>query len=183
MLILTSLLPLSLLLSTPTHSLPTLAVTNINDDDDNLITESWLIPRLDMHFMSSHTDEPGTRHFPSSIDFDIVIPVQPAAEDHKHRSTGDGPAPVSAFGPASKTVTCSTTFASGTLPEEDTACTGEGLGEFEHVVFGMRPFSELGVRRAEISFVLDVWRVVVRGGPEDEDGNSTGYVTLLLSCS
>lgn len=171
MAIISSLRPLSFLLATTLHSLPTIAVSNINNRDDNIMTEQWLIPRLDMHFMSSSTDEPGTASFLSSIDFDIVLPIRQGPFDSNKPST-------SVSGPANKTITCTTMFASGTLPEEDMLCTGDGLGENEYVVFGMREFSELGARRVEISFVLEVWRVLMSGG---DDGNSNIKTTTILN--
>lgn len=145
------------------HGLPAYTLRN----DDELLTETWHIPRLDMHFMGSNTGIPGngpwpvSAQFPSSIDFDIVVPNRTFVRENR-ASMG--------FELDNITVTCGTTFLNGTLPTSDTVCTGDGLGDTEAVVFSMRPFTELGVRRPEISFTLDILRIIGPGAGEKDAG-------------
>jgi hypothetical protein len=119
------------------------------------LSESWLIPRLDMHYMMADSGLPiawpDWAKFDSSIDFDISLP--------------------------SGTVNCQANWPNGTLPEGEWACSrsGEvkgpkrvegtedevgvqqwrGIGKGE-VRFTMTRWLGLGERRPEMSFGLSV---------------------------
>lgn len=69
---------------------------------------------------------------------------------------------------------CKGDWVNGTLPERMVGCSfagagkrelkegdGDGAGEGESVFFGMTPYTALGSRRAELSFVLEIVRVRV----------------------
>lgn len=146
------LLPL-LLLSPLSSALP----TSLNARDAGT-TESWHIPRLQTHMMSSSTGLPGpgtwpvSAQFNSSIDFDILVPDS-SEEVGKMMQ-----------------VNCKASWLNGTLPEGMVGCGSgvvvgeagetvgeEGMGEGE-VQFGMQIYEGLGARRPELSFLLSISR-------------------------
>jgi hypothetical protein len=126
-----------------THTLPTPSLA---------ISESWLIPRLDMHYMMADSGLPITwpdwAKFDSSIDFDVNLP--------------------------SGVHNCQASWPNGTLPEGEYACVkaGEQRGmrrigiqgeerewgnmQDGEVRFRMTKWWGLGDRRPEMSFGLGV---------------------------
>ncbi|KAH7398923.1 hypothetical protein DE146DRAFT_655921 [Phaeosphaeria sp. MPI-PUGE-AT-0046c] len=125
-----------------TCALPTSTKTTKRQNEDKPITELWTIPRLDMHIMSVHTGFPGDEWLPgttfdSTIDFDILMP--------NHTS----PTPSSTI-----IINCSTSFANGTLPSGPISCTSPSSTEV--VLFELYTYTDLGPRRPEMSFWLDV---------------------------
>lgn len=127
---------------------------------------------MSLHMMMRHTGLPGPGDWPegtrynSSVEFDIDLP---AGRDELVRWT------------------CRAEFANGTLPAGFEGCgradvegegeaervaeadwKGNGNGEreeegVERVQFRMARYTALGNRRAELSFVLEVFRVVRAG--------------------
>lgn len=99
-------------------------------------TEQWSVPRLDMKMMTRFTGLPGQNpwpesiKFPSTIDFDINMPGDQKAY-------------------------CLAEWANGTLPDDLRSCEG---GESE-IGFRMKDYTDLGPRRRELSFILQVFRV------------------------
>ncbi|KAH5305196.1 hypothetical protein HBI23_182400 [Parastagonospora nodorum] len=124
-----SLLPLS-------HSHPT-TTNGIGPE------ETWTIPRLDMHMMSSNTGLPGntwppSAHFNSTISFDVTMPV--------HNLTFPS-------NPSNNiTTTCTASFANGTLPSGRNFCNPPGPTEI--LWFEMSTIDGLGPRRPELAFSL-----------------------------
>lgn len=90
---------------------------------------------MELHMMTRHSGLPGggdwpeNAKYPSTIDFDI----------HMRNHIAH----------------CHTKFANGTLPDDLAACSGEG----GRVRFRMSEYTELGPRRKELAFVLQVFRV------------------------
>jgi hypothetical protein len=111
--------------------------------------EQWRIPRLNMHMMSVHTGLPGDTWFPgtqfnSTIDFDLTFP------SHVSQNTS-GPS-------ALITATCFASFPNGTLPVGRTYCTSPSLTET--IFFELYAYTDLGPRRPELSFWLEVTSAV-----------------------
>jgi hypothetical protein len=107
--------------------------------------EQWRIPRLNMHMMSVHTGLPGDTWFPgtqfnSTIDFDITLP--------SHTSSNA----------STITTNCFASFPNGTLPLGRTYCTPASPSET--VFFELYAYTDLGPRRPELSFWLDVTSAV-----------------------
>lgn len=125
-----------------THSLPTnIDVTKRQEP----LLETWSIPRLDMHMMSIHTGLPGDTWLPgtlfnSTIDFDVLIP------DHT--------LPPNTTTPRTITSNCKASFLNGTLPSGRTYCTPPSTTEV--LFFEMYAYTDLGPRRPELSFMLDL---------------------------
>jgi hypothetical protein len=95
--------------------------------------------------MSIHTGLPGDTWFPdkqfdSTIDFDILIPTHTLPQN------------TSAFQP--NTTTCHASFPNGTLPLGRTYCTSASTTQA--VYFELSSYTDLGLRRPELSFWLEV---------------------------
>ncbi|RAR01527.1 hypothetical protein DDE82_006406 [Stemphylium lycopersici] len=167
------LLPL-LLLSPLSSALP----TSLNARDAGT-TESWHIPRLQTHMMSSSTGLPGpgtwpvSAQFNSSIDFDILVPDS-SEEVGKMMQ-----------------VNCKASWLNGTLPEGMVGCGSgvvvgeagetvgeEGMGDGE-VQFGMQIYEGLGARRPELSFLLSVSRN--KGGVDSPSVALQGQVPITAN--
>jgi len=141
----TPFIPFLPLLISLTTALPTDLHHPLDARDTSLAAEqTWHIPRLDMHMMSTSTGIPGNGPWPesskfdSTIDFDVLVPEE---------------APL----PASKW-NCKGTMKNGTIIEDVVGCVDEsgGVGD---VSFGMTGYEAVGERRAELSFWLWVYRV------------------------
>ncbi|KAF3008699.1 hypothetical protein E8E13_009484 [Curvularia kusanoi] len=129
-------------------------------------TENWRISSMQLHMMTRYSGLPGDGEwsggysFPSTIDFDVKMPGQ--------------------------NVHCHTEFTNGTLPDDLAACSGEG----DRVKFAMRPYDALGPRRAELSFVLQLFREgrgaggqqTITGGEVAVTANNPTEPTSYLSC-
>ncbi|CAI9635774.1 unnamed protein product [Alternaria burnsii] len=105
-------------------------------------TETWQIPRLDMHMMSIGTGIPGNPPWPedskfkSTIDFDVMVPAATGLAKWN----------------------CQGAMANGTITDRLIDCVryeedGEG-----GLMFGMQKYDGLGERRAELSFSLWLYR-------------------------
>ncbi|KAI4680530.1 hypothetical protein J4E81_010211 [Alternaria sp. BMP 2799] len=147
----TTFLPLLISLTT---ALPAILPHPLHARDTSLAAEqTWHIPRLDMHMMSTSTGIPGNGPWPegskfdSTIDFDVLVPEE---------------APL----PASKW-NCKGTMKNGTIIEDVVSCV-DGKGGVGDVSFGMTEYEAVGERRAELSFWLWVYRV-----GEGSDGRAT----------
>ncbi|KAH6618910.1 hypothetical protein C7974DRAFT_401122 [Boeremia exigua] len=98
--------------------------------------EIWHIPTMELHMMTRHSGLPGgggwpeSTKFPSTMDFDIIMP--------NNQSTH-----------------CYIEFANGTLPSDPAVCTGE----MSKVIFRLSEYAALGPRRKELSFVLEVFKL------------------------
>ncbi|KAF1851831.1 uncharacterized protein K460DRAFT_373745 [Cucurbitaria berberidis CBS 394.84] len=136
-----SLVALVSALPTTTHS--------ASASNGSVLAEQWLIPRLHMHIMSDGTGIPGNPPWPdgmrfnSTIDFDVLMLNYTVNED------GSAPAPLA--------LTCQASWRNGTLPDMYEGCTGSPADEM--VAFRMGEYTDLGDRRPELSFVLDMVRV------------------------
>lgn len=115
-----------------------------------LATETWHIPRLNMHMMTSGTGIPGNPPWPdeskfnSTIDFDVLIPA--AAGSQKWNCRG--------------------AMVNGTIIQGLAECLRGGEGVEGGLMFGMQKYDAPGERRAELSFELWLSR--------------TGYACLRL---
>ena len=133
------------LLISLTTALPTIPHNPLHSRDISLAAaQTWHIPRLDMHMMSTSTGIPGNGPWPesskfdSTIDFDVLVPEE---------------APL----PASKW-NCQGTMMNGMIIEDVVGCV-DGMGDVGDVSFGMTGYEAVGERRAELSFWLWVYRV------------------------
>lgn len=121
------------ILTTPMFALPASESPSLASRAD---TETWSIPNMELHMMTRHSGLPGDgawpeyTKYPSTIDFDINMPNN-------------------------RILHCHNSFVNGTLPDDLAACSGEG----DRVRFRMVEYTELGPRRKELSFVLEVFRV------------------------
>ncbi|KAF1945151.1 hypothetical protein EJ02DRAFT_369892 [Clathrospora elynae] len=157
--------------------------------------ESWHIPRLTMHMMSSSTGIPGNPPWPanarfnSTIDFDVLIPDRTVAQPANN--SGQWPSP------GTLKVNCQAQWENGTLPASTMSCIPVVLGQAgpgdsqTSVQFGMSEYegSGVGVSRPEMSFLLHLLR---SDGVEDDDmqgevaitantpSNPSSYLTCLL---
>jgi hypothetical protein len=112
-------------------------------------TEQWRVPRLSMHMMSEHTGLPGDTWFPdkqfnSTINFDVIMP------DHT--------LPQNTTTPKNVTTNCQASFPNGTLPLGRTYCTP--ISDAEVVFFELYNYTDLGSRRPELSFWLEITSAV-----------------------
>ena len=125
------------LLSPPASALP-----NTLFALQTITTETWQIPRLDMHMMSIGTGIPGNPPWPedskfdSTIDFDVMVPAATGLAKWN----------------------CQGAMANSTITERLIDCVryeedGEG-----GLMFGMQKYDGLGERRAELSFSLWLYR-------------------------
>jgi len=128
-----------------TTALPTIPHDPLYARDTSLAAaETWHIPRLDMHMMSTSTGIPGNGPWPegskfdSTIDFDVLVPEE-------------APLPASTWN-------CKGTMKNGTIIEDVVGCV-DGKGDVGDVSFGMTGYKAVGERRAELSFWLWVYRV------------------------
>ncbi|CAO2651147.1 Nn.00g094440.m01.CDS01 [Neocucurbitaria sp. VM-36] len=141
-----------LFLSALISALP-IATDSPSAPNDDILAEQWLISRLDMHIMSEGTGIPGNPTWPesmrfnSTINFDVVVPDYTINEDGSSRDP--------------ESLNCQTSWENGTLPELLVECTG-GLPD-ETVWFEMREYTDLGDRRPELSFILDMGRISLEG--------------------
>ncbi|KAH6845885.1 hypothetical protein BKA58DRAFT_316440 [Alternaria rosae] len=131
--------------------------------------ETWHIPRLNMHMMSTSTGIPGSGPWPesskfdSTIDFDVVVPEEAPLGTSKWN--------------------CKGTMKNGTIIEDVVGCVNDqgGVGD---VSFGMTGYAALGERRPELSFWLWVHRVGILDGATAITANdpqeSSSYLTCLL---
>jgi hypothetical protein len=136
---LTHIIPTLLTFLHLTHALPT--TTNIKRES-TIANETWTIPRLDMHMMSTTTGLPGntwplSAYFNTTISFDILLPSHTSSPSNTTIST-----------------TCIASFPNGTLPTGLTYCLAPS--PTEALWFTMSPYTDLGPRRPELSFVLSL---------------------------
>jgi hypothetical protein len=124
--------------------------------------ETWQIPRLDMHMMTTGTGIPGNPPWPedskfnSTIDFDVLVPDYESVVGGTTGVTGQ------------EKWNCQGSMANGTLMEGVAGCIRDGEGE-GRLLFGMERYTELGERRPELSFSLWLFR--------------TRYICLCRWCS
>jgi hypothetical protein len=112
-----------------------------------------------MHMMSIHTGLPGDTWFPdkqfnSTIDFDILMPT--------HISTQNTSTPQPII-----TTTCHASFLNGTLPLGRSYCSTPASAT-DVMFFELSSYTDLGTRRAELSFWLEVTSMV-----GSKEGNTT----------
>lgn len=118
------------------------ALPNLLSIRQTTTTETWQIPRLDMHMMTVGTGIQGNPPWPedskfdSTIDFDVVIPA--ANEIAKWK--------------------CQGAMANGTIIERLTECASDEEGRGDSLMFAMAKYNELGERRPELSFSLWLYR-------------------------
>ena len=107
-----------------------------------ITTETWQIPRLDMHMMSIGTGIPGNPPWPedskfdSTIDFDVMVPAARGLVKWN----------------------CQGAMANGTITERLIDCVRSEEGGEGSLMFGMQKYNGLGERRAELSFSLWLYR-------------------------
>lgn len=152
---------LSLTLTLLTSSTAALPTSGHSSSEPAAKTETWRIPRLELHMMTRLSglpgggDWPASFQYPSTIDFDIVMPNNQSLHCHNE-------------------------FANGTLPVDSAPCAGEGT-----VGFRMAEYTELGPRRKELSFVLHVFRVengTLAAGEVAVTANDPNEPSSYLTC-
>ncbi|KAH7075579.1 hypothetical protein BKA63DRAFT_300978 [Paraphoma chrysanthemicola] len=124
------------------HTLPQ---PSLSTDEPLPYTERWLIPRMDLHFMSRDSGLPGGRWPPSAlfdttISFDLVLPWNHTV-----------PQSTSTF-----TTTCTVSWPNGTFPSIYTEFPCTSPSSSEKITFSLSPYIGLGDRKAELSFSLYV---------------------------
>ncbi|PSN69027.1 hypothetical protein BS50DRAFT_461578, partial [Corynespora cassiicola Philippines] len=134
---------------------------------------SWLIPRLEMHFMAPDTGLPGNPPWPAQARFDSTIDFDLDITEGKVRCRGAWP--------------------NGTLPTARMLCEDaqgrlleDRRAEWGKIEFGMESWTELGGnRRPEMAYTLSVYRAL--GGRQlvgsaNVSGNKIGEPTSYLTC-
>ncbi|KAF2873068.1 hypothetical protein BDV95DRAFT_368989 [Massariosphaeria phaeospora] len=164
-------LPILALLLTGALAAPASPLDPIPDPEPECPRARWLIPRLDVHFMSDKPGIPGMGDWPlgsgfnSTIDFDVQ------------------------FGNA--TAVCKGAWPKGKLDQGTYRCEivgADGTGE-EEVSFKMAGWRETGEKTPEASFRLNVVRSEVGSGKQFDGSTNitannpaepTSYLTCIL---
>jgi len=154
--------------------LPTVLALPTAAEDPHFYTETWQIPRINVHFHTSDTGLPGNPAWPdpppfnSTIDFDLELPATHASSSLPFKTH------------------CHAEFINGQLPDKLIECAPQP-SDREVVKFHVRRYNES--RRAEMSFSLDVIGVVDSGdasraywGDVSVEGNMYGEETMHMQC-
>jgi hypothetical protein len=145
-------------------------------------TERWLIPRLDLHFMTTDTGLPGGQwppgtEFDTTISLDLILPLNHTI-------------PLS---PNFSFTNCSASWPNGSFPTADMEFPCTSPSDRENVTFMLSPFTGRGERKPELSFTLGVLsRIDYNGtgsvgsafyyGGVDVTANEPGVETSYLTC-
>ncbi|KAH7090560.1 hypothetical protein FB567DRAFT_626519 [Paraphoma chrysanthemicola] len=124
------------------HTLPP---PSLSTNNPTPYTERWLIPRMDLHFMTRDSGLPGGQWPPSAL-FDttiflgLILPWNHTV-----------PQSTSTF-----TTTCTASWPNGTFPSAHTEFPCTSPTHRENITFSLSPYTGLGERKPELSFSLHV---------------------------